>query len=237
MMFSASILRRNSSLALEPRRNRREVDHSLLVTFAVKEEARPFQNRVGARAGLQILVTGVGSRKAERAIRAALNVERPKLVLSCGFAGGLSPELKHGAIVFAADDDFFLAAALSDAGARRVRFYCATKVLITAEEKRALWQSTGAGAVEMESEVIRAVCRERQIPSATVRVISDPADEDLPLDFNRFFTPDQEFAYGRLAWAILKSPAKVVELLRFQRQTRAAAENLATCLANVLAGQ
>jgi nucleoside phosphorylase len=184
---------------------------------------------------LEILLTGIGRRNAEKAIRKALTEQSPHLVLTCGFAGGLNSELPTGSVIFSADEDFSLSAALLAAGARPARFHCAERVATTAQEKRTLWQSTGADAIEMESGVIRAICRAHHIPSATVRVISDAADEDLPLDFNRLMDAGQNLSYGKLTAALLKSPGKVSALLQLQKQTQGAAEQLAQVLAKVLA--
>ena len=127
-----------------------------------------------------------------------------------------------------------LAAALVAANAQPATFHCADRVAASAEEKRALRQSNGADAVEMESGVIRAICARRNIPSATVRVISDVANEDLPLDFNRLMDAGRNLSYGRLAAALLRSPGQIGGLLRLQRQTQAAAENLAQVLMRVI---
>ena len=159
-----------------------------LVCFAVKEEAKPFTQLIGSQPHVRILLTGIGPRNAERAIRSALTEQKPKRVLTCGFAGGLRPALAAGMVVFSADKETGWEAALVAAGAQPARFHCVERVATTVEQKRALWQATGADAVDMESQVICALCRELQIPSAIVRVILDTADTNLPLDFNQFLT-------------------------------------------------
>ena len=205
-----------------------------LVCFALKEEAAPFRKIAAGKFSVSILLTGIGKQNAERAIRAALAESRPSLVLTCGFAGGLEPKLTHGEVVFSTDDSQ-LKQRLLAAGAREGKIFCADRVAVTAEEKWALWQKTGADAVDMESEIIRNICREQGIPSATVRVISDIAGEDLPLDFNALSKPDQSLDFAKLALAVLMSPGKIPALLRLQKQTSSAAERLAAVLAKVLA--
>jgi adenosylhomocysteine nucleosidase len=202
----------------------------ILVCFAVKEEAERFKELAGARPDLEMLLTGIGPGNAEKAIRRALSAQQPRYVLSCGFAGGLRPDLAAGTVVFAADRETELEPALLKAGAIQARFHCLRRVAATASEKQALRQSTGADAVEMESQIICDVCREHKIPSAVVRVILDTASEDLPLDFNLLMTPNQEMSYARLALALLKSPGKVGTLLSLQKESAAAAEKLAEAL-------
>ena len=203
----------------------------VLFCFAVEQEAKFF-----VRGGMERLITGVGRENAERELHRALHRVPYQLVLSCGFAGGLNPYLSVGTVVFATDEDAGLTPALLAAGACPATFHSADRVATTVSEKQALWKATGADAVEMESQVIRAICRAHQIPSATIRVISDAANEDLPLDFNVLMTAEQKLNYGKLALALLGSPNRIPAILRLQRQTQVAAKNLAKVLAHVVPG-
>jgi adenosylhomocysteine nucleosidase len=205
-----------------------------LVCFAVKEEAKPFTQLIGSQPQVRIMLTGIGPRNAERAIRTALAQQKPERVLTSGFAGGLRPDLAAGTVVFSADKETGWEAALLATGAQPARFHCVERVATTVEQKRALWQATGADAVDMESQVICALCREQQIPSAIVRVILDTADANLPLDFNQFLTADQQLDIPRLTRAVLLSPRKVPALLRLQQEGKAAAQKLGEVLAGLL---
>ena len=250
-----------------------------LVCFALKEEAASFRKLVTDNSEISILITGVGRQNAEKSIRdflanrcgranapvsrpqdhlpdqarLARTLAPPSLVLTCGFAGGLNPDLKPGEVVFeVANAPLALSLSppsgervsvrtgeglfseLSAAGAKRVKFFCADRIVITAAEKKKLRAETGADAVEMESEAIHAICRERGIPCATVRVISDTAHEDLPLDFNALAKPDKNLDFGKLAWAIAKSPGKIPKLMELQKKTKFAAQQLAAVLEKMI---
>lgn len=203
---------------------------AFLVCFAVKEEAKFFFPRRSRAGAIQAWVTGMGRKNAAESLREAVAAVQPERVLTCGFAGGLNPALPLGTVVFDHDFDSGVSDALTELGAVPTKFHCSKRVAITAAEKRALWESTGADAVEMESSVIRNLCREWKIPGATVRVISDTAQDDLPVDFNALMTSDDRIHYGKLALAILASPRKIPQLIAFQRQTMTAARELGRVL-------
>ncbi|MEO6036145.1 MAG: hypothetical protein ABIQ35_12890 [Verrucomicrobiota bacterium] len=197
----------------------------VLICFAVKEEAAPFL-KTAAASRAQVLVTGMGARNAGRAIENFLENSKPEMVLSCGFAGGLDPALEVGAVIFSPDADFSFLSRLISSRATPATFFCAKRVATTREEKSALRVQSGCDAVDMESELIRRICKERGIPSATVRVISDAANEDLPLDFNRLMTEEYELDFAKLLRTVALNPWKIPALIRLQRKTRLAAENL-----------
>lgn len=205
-----------------------------LVCFAVRQEADPFERLVGGSDRLRVLFTGMGQRNAEKAIRRALEQAATGLVLSCGFAGSLKPEWSPGRVLFEVEGEPGLESRLRAAGAQAGLFHCAERVVATASEKRQLLETTGADAVEMESGVIRAVCRERQVRCATVRVILDGAEEDLPLDFNQILNTQYRIDGFKLAALLVRSPRTIGALLRFRKEAVEAAERLARVLAEVI---
>ncbi|HEV2695890.1 MAG TPA: hypothetical protein VG347_23575 [Verrucomicrobiae bacterium] len=212
-----------------------------LVCFALKEEAVSFRKIAAERPHVSMLIVGIGRLNAEKSIRAYLEAHTPELVLTCGFAGGLDPNLKIGDVVFEMPLKQQLEAPggisskkLDAAGAKPAKFLCANRIATTVAEKQALRTETGAEVVEMESAAIHAVCAERNIPCVTVRVISDTAHEDLPLDFNALSKPDKSLDFGKLAWAIAKSPGKIGALMALQKKTSFAASQLAAVLGKII---
>jgi adenosylhomocysteine nucleosidase len=204
-----------------------------LVCFALKEEADAFEKLGVDRADVRILITGIGQQNARLKVGAILKAYRPQFVLTCGFAGGLDPAWAIGDVVFATDDTR-LREKLNRAGARPANFFCASRVAITRAEKAELRRTTGADAVEMESEAIHAICREQGISCATVRAISDTANQDLPLEFNQLSKPDSSLHFGKLVLAIATAPGKIPAMLRLQRNCKFASKRLAETLAHVL---
>jgi hypothetical protein len=246
---------------------------STLICFALKEEAAPFQKIVTGKSGVTVLITGIGRQNAEKSLRGFLaggasvpasrsqadwpnharlagTLAPPDLVLTCGFTGGLNPDLKIGDVVFEIENrrdelhesqtkngdsqSSLLRNKLLAAGAKPTAFFCADRIATTVAEKQKLRAETGADAVEMESAAIHQICRERGISCATVRVISDAANENLPLDFNALAKPDKSIDFGKLAWAIAKSPGKIGALMALQKKTKFAAEQLAAVLAKAV---
>jgi uridine phosphorylase len=178
----------------------------------------------------------MGRKNAEKSLREFLATNSPKLVLTCGFAGGLNPDLKAGEVLFEIGNrKSEIGNKLLAVGAKPAKFFCADRIATTAAEKKKLRDEMSADAVEMESEVIHAVCRECGIPCATVRVVSDAAGEDLPLDFNQLSKPDMSLDYGKLTLTIAKSPGKIGALLKLRKRIRFAAEQLAEVLVKVIA--
>jgi adenosylhomocysteine nucleosidase len=236
-----------------------------------------------AQAGISILLTGIGRQNAEKSVREFLagnsggasvpasrlqnastgqarlarTLAPPDLVLTCGFAGGLNPDLKLGEVVFETSFPnssrgneaqtgigeklepahigcYELEEKLLAAGAKPAKIFYADRIATTVAEKKKLRAETGADAVEMESAAIHAVCREHGIPCATVRVISDTASEDLPLDFNTLAKPDKSLDFGKLFLTIAKSPGKIGALMELQKKTSFAAKRLANVLIEIL---
>lgn len=203
----------------------------VLVCFAVKEEAVFFRPFAKSTLGVEVVVTGMGKANTQRELAATLaRLDRlPYAVITSGFAGGLSASARPGD-VFVESDAPVLANAFESAGAKPGRFHCSARVASTAAEKQALAVSTGADAVEMESGFIRHSCRLAGVPCATVRVILDPVEQDLPLDFNALLDERSSLAPGKLAAALLKKPVAIRGLMRLRRQTRVAAQRLAQVL-------
>lgn len=152
-----------------------------------------------------MLANGAGRGAVERALAHKLNV---KGIVSTGFCGALDPALKIGDIV----EDGLL---------------CSDRVAVTAAEKAALRERTGAVAVDMESAAVKQKAAEWNVDFRSIRAVSDLAAEDLPLDFNLYRDARGNFSRSRIALAALSGPFRIIPgLLKLERNCRVAADSL-----------
>jgi len=141
-----------------------------------------------------ILQTGVGPLEVDRVI-AQLTSARATALISAGTCGGLSPDLRPGALVVPSIVACLGAPGLSVtagwharvAGALRDEFVVVTgtlvtthRVLQTGADKQRVYRDTGAIAVDMESADLAAAAARLCIPFLALRVVIDAQTETIP---------------------------------------------------------
>ncbi|HEY2019900.1 phosphorylase [Paraburkholderia sp.] len=178
----------------------------------------------------------------ERALRAAL-ARGAAGIISFGTAGGLAPDLEPGELIVAdAVDGPFgrlqtdrqwterIAAAIGVGGApggvaarvRRGTIAAVAAPLVTAGDKRALHNSTGALAVDMESHIAGAMAAAHGLPFAVCRAVVDPAWRTLPPAATAGLRDDGSTALGPILRELLRQPSQLGALIRLAADARAA---------------
>lgn len=218
-----------------------------------RHEFRPFEPMQGTAAniatiaGAEVIVglTGIGPEAAFSKTCDFAWGEVIDLCITTGFAGALRPEYHVADVLVAreivADETRAkvfgtkikstqrLLEAAARCGARVVeRFYSSPIAIRTAQEKVALGDF--ADAVEMESFEVLSEALAWMREGVAVRVVSDTADEDLPLDFNRVVNDEGELSVARLAGQVVRKPSAIPGLVRLGQRSGEAAKRLADFL-------
>ena len=173
-----------------------------------------FSGKVG---GLQVQValSGVGPRHAARAMQDLIRLGRPELLISLGYSGALKQHLRPGDVVHGGEIET-LDNKLYTSRQPGQRLLSVSKLAATGGSKRQLAeQFPCACAVDMESAVLAEAAERAGLPWRALRVIIDPLDRDLPIDFNRCVSPKGQTAPARLAREIITHPAKIPALIEF----------------------
>lgn len=205
----------------------------VLVTFAVETEARYFKRLCPRSKNLEVLITGMGANQTSQALT-TLDPSRYGLILSSGFAGAVSPSLSLQDLVYASEQDVLPTEKLNKLGCKQVKMGHSDRILITVDEKKAFHSHTGCEVVEMESSIICAWARSHGLPSLTIRIITDDANEDLPLDFNRVLRKNGSQSPWKLLREIGIHPTSIPRLISFGSRIEKASRNLAHCLQEIL---
>lgn len=169
------------------------------LTAEVKWEVRALFERVNlaaitARGGvwggtvngheLRLCLSGMVPSVAHVRVERFLDDYRPDIMISCGLAGALRPNLAVGDLVVQSAHDDLVAtaeAALKGAG---VPYHVGplvtvSKPVLSPADRSALAARTTAIAVDMESQTIAEFCRGRGIPCLALKGVSDAIDDDL----------------------------------------------------------
>ncbi len=179
----------------------------------------------GQWAGRRVVLAanGPGPKLAREAVEAVGEVGA---WVSTGYCGALDARLAVGDILVAtAVNDWAAVVPECPAGFLKGRIVSQDRVVNTAWEKRQL-AATGAVAVEMEAAGVAAAAQEQGLPFFCIRVVTDGANEDMPMDFNRYRGPDGRFSRGRIALAAIGRPKTLAALIRFGRRCERASIQL-----------
>ncbi len=182
-----------------------------------------------------LVANGIGGSAAAAGTRKMLANSGIRAVVSTGFAGALDPALKVGDVVLAEDileGSHVYPASLPSkcpANVHRGSVVTVNEVQQFAESKLVLARG-GARAVDMESAAVAAVAGEHRVPFYCIRAISDKAEQDLPVDFNRALRTDGTISLRSVLAQAGLHAGKWRGLARLWRDSRTAAESLARCL-------
>ena len=232
------------------------------IVFAVAVEADAFERmatevveirsathrfRKGIIAGRPVAwcIAGIGEDAAASAVRLLIAGHRPGMVVTAGFAGGLDPTLPRGHVVrpvASVTESGGESSPLSGIGGASVdghpgvTIVTVPHVAATAEAKRLLAASSGAAVVDMETRAVATAAREAGLPCASIRVISDSADQDLPREITALAAPQSAARrLGTALAAVVRRPAAAGDLWRVWEQAVIDGRTLAAALVEFVA--
>ena len=176
-----------------------------------------------------LIANGPGPRLVNSAMRSIAKLGmHVDVVMSTGFCGALDPALRVGDIVISG-----AAPVQSTMPYVQGEVWSTDRVAVTKGEKRRLFEETSAAVVEMESAAVAEHAARWGVPFHCVRVVSDSADHDMPLDFNNYRDADGRFSRARIALAAMARPFTAIPaLLQLDGNCRHAAGKLGEFLAH-----
>ncbi|GGA61662.1 hypothetical protein GCM10011507_11500 [Edaphobacter acidisoli] len=156
-----------------------------------REERLAGRVRVYTKGSAVVACAGMGAARATLAVEAAMATKPITQLLSVGLAGACDPALRVGEMVRAG-------VVIDAKSGERYNDSRYSQVLVTAQvvagvkEKRRLYESYGAAAVDMEAATVARLASARGVSFRAVKAISDEADFEMQ-DLARFATNDGQF--------------------------------------------
>ena len=194
------------------------------------------------------VISGIGGRKSAEATRMLIEDGAQWIVIS-GFAAALDPIANVGDVIVAEkiisqykderafySDKSLLAAIPPSQTNPDARIYACTLVSVdtvvsTVQQKKEIFLSTNACALDMESYAAAEVCYENNIPFASVRAISDSASDSIPGSIISLLST--EGTLRRIIY-IVSRPHIWHPILNLRKKANLAANNLSDVLSLML---
>jgi adenosylhomocysteine nucleosidase len=227
----------------------------IAVTFALPAESSQFLRRLRNRSGadrngirvirgtvddcmIEVLHTGVGEKICTERIGKFLQDQQLDFLISAGFAGALNDQLQPNEILLAKN---FSTIDLKQAQPSFSGVFVHTADLVTlsalidsSKDRKQIARTTGAAAVDMETEFIAHACNAHGIPLLGLRVITDTPSQPFPAPPHVLFDIEQQRTHlTALAKFFLTHPNRVPGLVQFTRRIARARRTLASALIEV----
>jgi adenosylhomocysteine nucleosidase len=245
---------------------------SIGLVIAMPEEVRPIARRLGRYMKERIdgfpfyrfhpegreiglVRSGMGKERAAAAAAALIAVQRPGLLISAGFGGGVREGLATGDVVLAGKvmslADGGITETIAVDNARLLRdlvenlpgrdFRILDGCVITSqgilrkeEANRLLPEGLRNPVLDMETRAVAEAASREAIPFLALRAVSDPADEELLFSIEEITDRNLDIRIGKVLSAILRNPRILPQMLRLARNAKTAGNNLALALERVI---
>jgi nucleoside phosphorylase len=220
-------------------------------TFHVHRESklaghRHFAGRFG-RLPISVVIGGVGKENAARAAGLLCEAHNDiSALMTIGYAGALSPELKRGDIVLSSyamttqpfeptDADLKLSEKLKGVADESHEhhvyvspLFTADKIIARHEEKKELFEKMKTQIVDMESWSVYSEAKKRKIPYIGIHAITDTAEEDIPAlgIITPFLMSESLWRYPKIFLDIASNPKVIVDMAFLNHDAKVAGRNL-----------
>ena len=173
-----------------------------------------------------VACAGMGPARATLAVQAAMSLKPVTALLSVGLAGACDPSLQVGDIVRAG-------VIVDTQSGERYSNPEFDHVLVSApaiasvKEKRRLYESYLASAVDMEAATVARIARGHDLPFKAIKAISDDAGFELQ-ELGRFVTHDGQFREAAFAAYSIPRPRLWSKLVGLAGNSKRAIQSLST---------
>lgn len=201
--------------------------------------------RIGELSGQPILlaVAGVGIRRARTGTSFVIQKFKPRIIISAGFGGALSPDLKVGDIVIGESvislrknekKELFSDLPFSEIEYNKGALLTESRFINKPEEKKRLFKASNALVVDMETWGVVEAALQSGIPVASIRSVSDESHEELP-DMGAIYGNNGEVDIDKASAYFLSGPSLIAPYFKFRfKNSPRASQSLSKFLSSLI---